>query len=72
LFGLIVGLSELPADAWLTNFTRSLDYWVGGGPMLWPSPVWMPLAWEIVARFSLVTPHRLHWRTAWAPPGADQ
>jgi len=22
---------------------------VGGGPMLWRSPIWMPFAWEIVA-----------------------
>lgn len=49
LFGLVVGLCELPADAWLVDFTRTLDYSIGGGPMLWRSPGWMPLAWEIVA-----------------------
>ncbi|MDQ2659281.1 MAG: hypothetical protein M3Y03_02555 [Verrucomicrobiota bacterium] len=49
LFGLVVGLSELPADAWLVGVTRTLDYSIGGGPMLWLSPGWMPLAWEIVA-----------------------
>ena len=48
LFGLAVGVSELAADAWLVDYTRTLDYSVGGGPMLWRSPVWMPLAWEIV------------------------
>ena len=49
LFGLVVGLAELPADAWLVDFTRTLDYSVGGGPMIWRSPIWMPLAWEVVA-----------------------
>ena len=48
-FGLVVGIAELPADAWLVGSTRTLDYSVGGGPMIWRSPVWMPLAWEIVA-----------------------
>ena len=49
VFGLAVGFAELPADAWLVDSTRTLDYSVGGGPMLWRSPIWMPLAWEIVA-----------------------
>jgi hypothetical protein len=49
LFGIVVGLCELPADAWLVDYTRTLDYSVGGGPMLWRSPLWMPLAWEVVA-----------------------
>lgn len=49
LFGLVAGLAELAADAWLVDFTRTLDYSVGGGPMLWRSPMWMPLAWEVVA-----------------------
>ena len=48
-FGLVVGFAELPADAWLVGVTRTLDYSVGGGPMIWKSPAWMPLAWEIVA-----------------------
>ena len=49
LFGLVLGLVELPADAWLVETTGTLDYSLGGGPMIWRSPVWMPLAWEIVA-----------------------
>ena len=49
LFGLVVGLAELPADAWLVDYTRTLDYSIGGGPMIWRSPVWMPQAWEVVA-----------------------
>ena len=49
LFGLVVGLTELAADAWLVDYTRTLDYSVGGGPMIWRSPIWMPLAWEVVA-----------------------
>ena len=49
LFRLVVGFTELAADAWLVDYTRTLDYWIGGGPMIWRSPVWMPLAWEVVA-----------------------
>jgi hypothetical protein len=49
VFGLFVGLTELAADAWLVEYTRTLDYSVGGGPMIWRSPLWMPLAWEVVA-----------------------
>jgi hypothetical protein len=49
VFGLAVGFAELPADAWLVLHTRTLNYSVGGGPMLWCSPAWMPLAWQIVA-----------------------
>jgi hypothetical protein len=49
LFGLVVGLTELAADAWLVDYTRTLDYSVGGGPMIWRSPLWMPFAWEVVA-----------------------
>ena len=49
IFGLAVGFAELPADAWLVLHTRTLDYSVGGGPMLWCSPAWMPLAWQVVA-----------------------
>jgi hypothetical protein len=45
----LVGFAELPADAWLVDYTRTLDYSIGGGPMIWRSPVWMPLAWEVVA-----------------------
>jgi hypothetical protein len=49
IFGLAVGFAELPADAWLVQHTRTLDYSVGGGPMLWCSPAWMPFAWQVVA-----------------------
>jgi hypothetical protein len=49
LFGFAVGFAELPADAWLVDYTRTLDYSIGGGPMIWRSPIWMPLAWEVVA-----------------------
>jgi uncharacterized protein DUF6989 len=49
LFGLIVGLVELPSDAWIVDVSKTLDYSVGGGPMIWRSPIWMPLAWEVVA-----------------------
>ena len=49
LFGVVVGFTELAADAWLIDYTRTLDYSIGGGPMIWRSPLWMPLAWEVVA-----------------------
>ena len=49
LFGVVVGLTELAADAWLVDYTRTLDYSIVGGPMVWRSPLWMPLAWEVVA-----------------------
>lgn len=49
LFGVVVGITELVADAWLVDYTRTLDYSIGGGPMIWRSPLWMPLAWEVVA-----------------------
>jgi uncharacterized protein DUF6989 len=48
LFGLVVGFTELAADAWLVDYTHTLDYSIGGGPMIWRSPFWMPLAWEVV------------------------
>jgi hypothetical protein len=35
LFGLVVGFTELPADAWMVDYTRTLDYSIGGGPMIW-------------------------------------
>jgi len=49
LFGPVVGFTELAADAWLVDYTHTLDYSIGGGPMIWRSPFWMPLAWEVVA-----------------------
>jgi len=49
VFGLAAGFAELAADAWLVDHTRTLDYSIGGGPMLWRSPVWMPFAWEVVS-----------------------
>ena len=49
VFGLAVGFTELAADAWLVDSTKTLDYSIGGGPMIWRSPLWMPFAWEIVA-----------------------
>ena len=49
IFGLAIGFTELAADAWLVQYTHTLDYAIGGGPMLWKSPLWMPFAWEVVA-----------------------
>ncbi|MDB6121004.1 MAG: hypothetical protein JWO08_4785, partial [Verrucomicrobiaceae bacterium] len=49
VFGLAVGITELAADAWLVDHTHTLDYTIGGGPKLWNSPMWMPLAWQMVS-----------------------
>jgi hypothetical protein len=49
IFGIVAGCAELAADAWLVDFTHTLNYSIGGGSMLWRSPAWMPFAWEIVA-----------------------
>src|SRR5258705_3156522 len=60
LFGVVVGLTELAADAWLVDYTRTLDYSIGGGPMIWRSPLLMPLAREVVAvQFGYI------WRRLW-------
>src|SRR4051812_45821766 len=48
LFGVAVGLTELAADGWLVDYTRTLDYSIGGGSSMWRSPLWIPLAWEVV------------------------
>lgn len=38
LFGVAVGLAELPADVWLVDATQTLDYPIGGGAIIWRSP----------------------------------
>lgn len=48
LFGMAFGVVELAADAYLVDGIHVLDYSIGGGPMLWRSPTYMPLAWAIV------------------------
>jgi len=40
LFGLAVGLAELPADAWLVDYTKTLDYSAGGGPIQISPAAW--------------------------------
>lgn len=66
LFGLAVGVVELAADAWLVDATQTLDYSIGGGPMVWRSPIWMPLAWEIVAvQFGYLGIRLAEWRPGW-------
>jgi len=49
LFGLTTGVVELAADAWLVDVTRTLDYSVSHSAMVWRSPWWMIMAWEVVA-----------------------
>src|SRR5262249_51727910 len=39
------------------------DYSPGGGPMIWRSPFWMPLAWEMVAvQFGYLGTRLYEWR----------
>lgn len=67
LFGLILGFVELFADAYLVDTTKTLDYAIGGGPMIWRSPVWMPFAWEIVGvQFGYIG---MRMFEAWKIPG---
>jgi len=49
IFGLAVGITELAADAGLVDYTRNARLFSGRRPMIWRSPLWMPLAWEVVA-----------------------
>lgn len=49
LFGLVLGVGELVADALCVRYTNTLDYSVARTPTLWLSPVWMPLAWLVVS-----------------------
>jgi hypothetical protein len=47
LFGLVVGVCELPIDAWLVRSSQTLIY-PTDEPMLWKSPAYMPFAWAVV------------------------
>ena len=49
IFGLAVGITELAADAGLVDYTRNARLFSGRRPMIWRSPLWKPLAWEVVA-----------------------
>jgi hypothetical protein len=65
-FGLVLGITELAADAWLVDGTRTLDYSPGGGPLIWRSPAWMPLAWLVVAvQFAVVGERLRRWHPGW-------
>jgi len=66
LFGLVLGFAELPADAWLVAGTGTLDYSIGGGPTIWHTPIWVPLAWEIIAvQFGYIGTRLIEWRFGW-------
>jgi hypothetical protein len=47
LFGLVAGALELATDAAGQGFAHSLVY-PAGEPLLWTSPVYMPLSWMLV------------------------
>lgn len=59
LFGLIAGALELFTDAAGESFARSLIY-PPGEPLLWASPIYMPLSWGVV----LTQLGYLAWRLA--------
>ncbi len=46
LMGLVAGIAELPIDAFLVD-TGTLVY-ASDEPMIWRSPVYMPIAWMLV------------------------
>lgn len=51
VFALVFGIAELVVDAWLVQSTGTLDYLPyssRGGPMWWASPLFMPLAWQVL------------------------
>lgn len=47
IFGLVAGVTELLADAWLVEQTKTLFY-EQGEPLLVDSPIYMPVAWAVV------------------------
>lgn len=47
IFGLVAGVTELLADAWLVEQTKTLFY-EHGEPLLVDSPIYMPVAWAVV------------------------
>jgi len=47
LFGLVVGLGELPSDAFSVCVKHTLVY-APGEPMIWASPLYMPFTWVAV------------------------
>jgi hypothetical protein len=47
IFGLAAGITELLADAWLVDQTKTLFY-EHGEPLLVDSPIYMPVAWAVV------------------------
>lgn len=59
LFGLVAGILELFTDAAGERFAHSLIY-PPGEPLLWASPIYMPLSWTIV----LTQLGYLAWRLA--------
>lgn len=51
-FALAFGIAELAVDAWLVHITGTLSYAPysrRGGPMLWASPAFMPISWQVLA-----------------------
>jgi hypothetical protein len=67
LFGVAVGFAELPADAWLVDYRLTLDYSIGGGPMILFTPWYIILGeFGIALAFALLarTLRRGTWREA--------
>jgi hypothetical protein len=65
--GLMFGVVELAADAYLVSVAKTCDFSIdGGSPKLWCSPLYMPLAWQVVvaqiAGISLYLHDRWRWQ----------
>ena len=66
--GLVAGAFELLVDWWLIHGVSSgrLIYMTGNDVTLLGSPIWMPLAWEIVAvQFGYIGVRLFEWRPVW-------
>jgi len=47
LFAIVAGFTELAADWWLVDITKTLVY-APNEPFIWKSPLYMPFAWTMV------------------------
>lgn len=64
--GLMFGVVELAADAYLVSVAKTCDFSLdGGSPKLWCSPIYMPLAWQVVVAQIAVISLYLHDRWRW-------
>ncbi|HEX6819637.1 MAG TPA: hypothetical protein VF120_14770 [Ktedonobacterales bacterium] len=70
LLGLIAGVCELATDAAGEHVVHSLSY-PSGEPMVWSSPIYMPLSWMLVVCLLAYLGWRL-WHLTSQGPGAHR